>query len=102
MKDFGNIRWNGKQPVDDTCAERDKQCIGLTESGSPENVGTVVGNDIHTTELIVVSIAYQHLTYIKEQLTHLLHEHDEERALSSTTVAHDREELFPEVLALAL
>jgi hypothetical protein len=34
--------------------------------------------------------------------TNLLHEHDEESTLRSTTVAPDTEELFPKRLALAL
>lgn len=34
--------------------------------------------------------------------THLLHEHNKESTLRSTTVAPDSEELFPQRLALAL
>jgi hypothetical protein len=48
-----------------------------------------------------MSLAEVYLPF-DDEVTNLLHEHDEESTLSRTTVAPDAEELLPQRFALAL
>lgn len=99
MKLLKNLRWNGEQEVHNASTHRDQQGIRVRETTRREDVGTVVSNDVDTAELI----QSQHFPSIScFNYTDLLHEHDEESALSRTAVALDHEKLFPERLASTL
>ena len=52
---LSDLRRNGEQPVDNTGAERNQQSIRVGEPARDKDVGTVVGDDVHTAELNLVS-----------------------------------------------
>jgi hypothetical protein len=79
---YGIDGGNRKYEIGDASAHARQKSLGLAESRVSEDGGRVICDDIHTTKL--------------------LHEHDEESTLRSTTIAAYTEELLPEAAAFSL